>query len=61
MRIEHSGWACERQYRGKKTLTAVKYSDTWQFSTLNNEEKRQAIAGWERRWRDYVDYIAALA
>jgi len=27
---------------------------------LNNEEKRQAIAGWERRWRDYVNYIAAL-
>ncbi|EDR14394.1 uncharacterized protein LACBIDRAFT_306187 [Laccaria bicolor S238N-H82] len=34
--------------------------DSIEFSTLNNEEKRQAIAGWERRWRDYVDYIAGL-
>lgn len=39
--------------------TLMNGSDAWQFSTLNGEEKKLAIAGWERRWREYVDYIVA--
>jgi len=31
--------------------------DTYKFSTLGDDEKKRALAGFERRWDEFVGHI----